>query len=90
MVGAAKVKANCANRELIFTEKPSVNPRNSLFSALTEKWEHDKIFPHADVGELVVSLVLGSNARACRFESCHPHQIQEGEVKPLPLVFVLG
>ena len=29
---------------------------------------------HADVVELVDSLDLGSNARACRFESCHPHQ----------------
>ena len=28
----------------------------------------------ADVVELVDSLDLGSNARACRFESCHPHQ----------------
>ena len=26
--------------------------------------------------ELVDSLDLGSNARACRFESCHPHQIR--------------
>ena len=29
---------------------------------------------YADVVELVDSLDLGSNARACRFESCHPHQ----------------
>ena len=31
------------------------------------------MFAHADVVELVDSLDLGSNARACRFESCHPH-----------------
>ena len=31
-------------------------------------------FIFADVVELVDSLDLGSNARACRFESCHPHQ----------------
>ena len=29
---------------------------------------------YADVVELVDSLDLGSNAQACRFESCHPHQ----------------
>ena len=33
-----------------------------------------KIEEYADVVELVDSLDLGSNARACRFESCHPHQ----------------
>ena len=44
-------------------------------SPLTEKKQHDKMFPHADVVELVDSLDLGSNAQACRFESCHPHQI---------------
>ena len=33
-----------------------------------------KIEVYADVVELVDSLDLGSNARACRFESCHPHQ----------------
>ena len=32
---------------------------------------------YADVVELVDSLDLGSNARACRFESCHPHQIKK-------------
>ena len=32
---------------------------------------------YADVVELVDSLDLGSNARACRFESCHPHQAKE-------------
>ena len=32
---------------------------------------------YADVVELVDSLDLGSNARACRFESCHPHQVKE-------------
>ena len=30
---------------------------------------------YAGVVELVDSLDLGSNARACRFESCHPHHI---------------
>ena len=69
-----KVKANCANKELIFTKKTTKKPGNAPFSALTEKREHDKMFPHADVVELVDSLDLGSNARACRFESCHPHQ----------------
>ena len=29
---------------------------------------------YAGVVELVDSLDLGSNAQACRFESCHPHQ----------------
>ena len=33
---------------------------------------------YADVVELVDSLDLGSNAQACRFESCHPHQIFKG------------
>ena len=33
-----------------------------------------KVTEYADVVELVDSLDLGSNARACRFESCHPHQ----------------
>ena len=31
---------------------------------------------YADVVELVDSLDLGSNAKACRFESCHPHHIE--------------
>ena len=35
------------------------------------------IIEYADVVELVDSLDLGSNARACRFESCHPHQIKK-------------
>ena len=37
---------------------------------------------YADVVELVDSLDLGSNAQACRFESCHPHQKREA-VRPL-------
>ena len=44
-------------------------------NALTSGKENAKITLHADVVELVDSLDLGSNARACRFESCHPHQI---------------
>ena len=35
------------------------------------------ITEYADVVELVDSLDLGSNARACRFESCHPHQVKK-------------
>ena len=43
---------------------------------LTRDCRSDKIAgQYADVVELVDSLDLGSNARACRFESCHPHQI---------------
>ena len=38
-------------------------------------FEDFAIEEYADVVELVDSLDLGSNARACRFESCHPHQI---------------
>ena len=41
---------------------------------LTRGGNHGKIAPNADVVELVDSLDLGSNAQACRFESCHPHQ----------------
>ena len=43
---------------------------------LTKIFARGKISPlqYADVVELVDSLDLGSNARACRFESCHPHQ----------------
>ena len=42
---------------------------------LTRDCRSDKIAgQYADVVELVDSLDLGSNARACRFESCHPHQ----------------
>ena len=41
-----------------------------------------RIHPYADVVELVDSLDLGSNARACRFESCHPHQIAKGRLMP--------
>ena len=44
-----------------------------------------KIEEYADVVELVDSLDLGSNARACRFESCHPHQKKRG-FAPLFLV----
>ena len=36
--------------------------------------DNNKILIYADVVELVDSLDLGSNAQACRFESCHPHQ----------------
>ena len=32
--------------------------------------------PIAGVVELVDSLDLGSNAKACRFESCRPHHIE--------------
>ena len=45
-----------------------------------------KIEEYADVVELVDSLDLGSNARACRFESCHPHQKEEGSIR-FPLLF---
>ena len=41
---------------------------------------------YAGVVELVDSLDLGSNARACRFESCHPHQIRKGGFS-LPFLF---
>ncbi len=41
---------------------------------------------YADVVELVDSLDLGSNARACRFESCHPHQHKR---HPFGVPFVL-
>ena len=34
---------------------------------------------------MVDSLDLGSNARACRFESCHPHQLIKGGIC-LPLL----
>ena len=44
-----------------------------------------KIEEYADVVELVDSLDLGSNARACRFESCHPHQISLIILIPLVL-----
>ena len=40
----------------------------------------------ADVVELVDSLDLGSNARACRFESCHPHQNKK---YPFGVLFIL-
>ena len=57
--------------------------RKPEFTALTTPACRDKIATrpgsvpsaiHADVVELVDSLDLGSNAQACRFESCHPHQ----------------
>ena len=35
-----------------------------------------KTIKYADVVELVDSLDLGSNAQACRFETCHPHHIE--------------
>ena len=35
---------------------------------------------YADVVELVDSLDLGSNAQACRFESCHPHHQNTFEI----------
>ena len=44
---------------------------------------------YADVVELVDSLDLGSNAQACRFESCHPHQQEEGGTASLFLL-VMG
>ena len=49
-------------------------PKTLVFPPLTKIFSHVKMTPHADVVELVDSLDLGSNARACRFESCHPHQ----------------
>ena len=36
---------------------------------------------YADVVELVDSLDLGSNAQACRFESCHPHQKKDSALR---------
>ena len=35
----------------------------------------DRLTSNADVVELADTLDLGSSARACRFKSCHPHQI---------------
>ena len=46
-----------------------------VFPALTYGMLCGKIPPYADVVELVDSLDLGSNAQACRFESCHPHHL---------------
>ena len=45
------------------------------FFPLTKKISRDKMSPHAGMVELVDSVDLGSTARACRFESCCPHQI---------------
>ena len=45
-----------------------------------------KIEEYADVVELVDSLDLGSNARACRFESCHPHQQERLQASLFSLV----
>ena len=43
--------------------------------SLTTKAGRARMISSADVVELVDSLDLGSNARACRFESCHPHHL---------------
>ena len=43
--------------------------------------------PIAGVVELVDSLDLGSNAKACRFESCRPHQILTAIAKNAIAVF---
>ena len=48
--------------------------KNAACFPLTLGGCRDRMIPNADVVELVDSLDLGSNARACRFESCHPHQ----------------
>ena len=40
--------------------------------------------------ELVDSLDLGSNAQACRFESCHPHQVKERGFRLSLLLYVVG
>ena len=45
--------------------------------SLTTVWLHDRIkrqMKNAGMVELVDSVDLGSTARACRFESCCPHQ----------------
>ena len=62
-----------------FGKNVSPGQKETKDVTLTSLKPRDKIASqYADVVELVDSLDLGSNARACRFESCHPHQIIKG------------
>ena len=68
------------------TQFLSTLTKYDTFPPLTKIFRRGRISLYADVVELVDSLDLGSNARACRFESCCPHQKRRGR-QSLPLLF---
>ena len=75
MAGKGNVKHNCTKMKFDFGKNVSPGQKETKDVTLTSLKPRDKIASqYADVVELVDSLDLGSNARACRFESCHPHQ----------------
>ena len=73
-VQMSSLKELISRKFVYFTKNNPICPITRPPFSLTRPFVRDKIPPNAGVVELVDSLDLGSNARACRFESCHPHQ----------------
>ena len=62
-------------------------PNTDFIHPLTKNSCRDKMAIYAGMVELVDSVDLGSTARACRFESCCPHQIKR---RGISLSFLFG